>query len=148
MSGEQTITQRIRARFERDEHVPHPSAIALGERAGTVTLRGTLTTPRQRGTAVHIAKSIPGVTFVSDELVLDPRDRTEDAEIRGTALQALISNAVLAEHVDVTVRDGWLTLKGEVRHQADSDAAFDSVCRLPGVGGITNKIKVVAAPLA
>lgn len=148
MSGEQTITERIRARFERDEHVPHPAAIAVGERAGAVTLRGTVASPRQRDVAVHIAKSIPGVTFVSDELVLDPRDRTEDAEIRGAALQALMSNAVLAEHVDVTVRDGWLTLKGEVKHQADSDAAFDAVCGLPGVGGITNKITVIAAPVA
>ena len=59
-----------------------------------------------------------------------------------------MSDAVLAEHVGVTVRDGWLTLKGEVKHQTDSDAAFDAVCRLLGVGGITNKITVVAAPLA
>ena len=148
MSAQPTITERIRARFERDNHIPHPAAIALDERAGTVTLRGTVTSPREQATAVHIAKSMPGVSFVSDELVLDPRDRTEDAEIRGAALQALMSNAVLADRVDVTVRDGWLTLKGEVKHQTDTDAAFDAVCRLPGVGGITNKIKVVAAPPA
>lgn len=146
MSGEQTITQRIRARYERDAHIPHPAAIALGERAGSVTLRGTVTTPRQRDTAAHIAKSVAGVTFVSNELVLDPRDRTEDAEIRGAALQALMADPGLAEHVDVTVHDGWLTLKGEVKHQTDSDAAFDAVSRLPGVGGITNTITVVAAP--
>ncbi len=148
MSREKTITERIRTRFEHNDHIHHPAAIALGERGGTVTLRGTVATPRQRDTAVHVARSIPGVTFVNDELVLDPRDRAEDAEIRGAALQALMSNDVLAEHVDVTVRDGWLALKGEVKHQTDSDAAFDAVCRLPGVGGITNEIKVVAAPLA
>ena len=148
MSAQPTIIQRIGARFERDDHIPHPAAIAVGERAGAVTVRGTVSSPRERATAVHIAKSIPGVRFVSDELVVDPRDRTEDAEIRGAALQALMSNDVLADRVDVTVRDGWLTLKGEVKHQADTDAAFDAVCRLPGVGGITNTIKVVAAPLA
>jgi osmotically-inducible protein OsmY len=56
-------------------------------------------------------------------------------------------NPELAEHVDVTVHDGWLTLKGEVRHQTDSDAAFDAVSRLPGIGGITNEVKVVTAGL-
>jgi hypothetical protein len=32
-------------------------------------------------------------------------------------------------------------------HQYDSDAAFDAVRRLSGVGGITNKIEVITAGL-
>ena len=47
--------------------------------------------------------------------------------------------------IDVKVTDGWVTLKGEVRHQFESDAAFDDVARLEGVGGITNEIRVVTA---
>jgi osmotically-inducible protein OsmY len=38
------------------------------------------------------------------------------------------------------------TLKGQVRHQDESDAAFEDVSGLEGVGGITNEIKVVTAP--
>jgi osmotically-inducible protein OsmY len=45
----------------------------------------------------------------------------------------------------VIVANGWLTLKGEVEHQYESNAAFDVVYRLPGVGGITNEIKVITA---
>ena len=30
-------------------------------------------------------------------------------------------------------------------HQSQSDAAFDAVRRLPGIGGITNKIVVITA---
>jgi hypothetical protein len=33
------------------------------------------------------------------------------------------------------------------RHQSESDAAFEAVVHVPGVGGITNKIKVVTAGL-
>lgn len=44
-----------------------------------------------------------------------------------------------------TVADGWLTLKGEVKHQLDSDAAFEAVSGLRGIGGITNEIKVISA---
>ena len=73
-------------------------------------------------------------------------DSWQDNEIRGAALQALMSSPeVPADRIDITVANGWLTLKGEVQHQSENDAAFETVCRLPGVGGITNEIKVITA---
>jgi osmotically-inducible protein OsmY len=47
--------------------------------------------------------------------------------------------------VDVTVANGWLTLTGRVKHQDESNAAFEAAAQLPHVGGITNKIQVVTA---
>jgi osmotically-inducible protein OsmY len=41
--------------------------------------------------------------------------------------------------------EGWLTLSGRVTSQSESDAAFEVVSMLPGVGGITNRIKVITA---
>jgi osmotically-inducible protein OsmY len=111
-----------------------------------VTLRGSVSSFRQRRAAVQTAKSVPGVRGVEDELGIDLRDRFEDGEIRGAALQVLIWDPDVPEdRINVTVKDGWLTLKGEVRHQHESDAAFEDVSRLRGVGGITNEIKVVTA---
>jgi osmotically-inducible protein OsmY len=49
---------------------------------------------------------------------------------------------VPADLVDVDVRDGWVTLTGEVSHQFESDAAYDDIASLHGVLGITNEIKV------
>ncbi len=146
MSNENLITDQIRATLERDDRVPHPAEVAVSERHGTVTLRGTVGTPHQRQAIVKIARAVPGVLSVEDELSLDPRDRWQDNEVRGAALQALMSNdAVPADRIDVTVANGWLTLKGEVKHQRENDAAFESVSGLPGVGGITNEIKVITA---
>jgi osmotically-inducible protein OsmY len=89
---------------------------------------------------------VQGVVTVEDELWVDPRNRWQDNEVRGAALQELISNpAVSAERIEITVANRWLTLKGEVRRQDESNAAFDAVSRLPGVGGITNEIKVITA---
>ena len=69
--------------------------------------------------------------------------------VRGAALQALVSNdRVSADRIEATVANGWLTMKGEVKHQSQSDAAFDAVRRLPGIGGITNKIVVITAGIA
>lgn len=146
MSNENLITDQIRATLERDDRVPHPAEVAVSERHGTVTLRGSVGTPHQRRAIVKIARTVPGVLSVDDELSLDPRDRWQDNEVRGAALQALMSNdAVPADRIDVTVANGWLTLKGEVKHQRENDAAFESVSALPGVGGITNEIKVITA---
>ncbi|MFZ0376679.1 MAG: BON domain-containing protein [Solirubrobacteraceae bacterium] len=46
---------------------------------------------------------------------------------------------------DASVANAWLTLKGEAKHHYETDAAFEAVRGLPGVGGITNKIKVITA---
>ena len=146
MSENRVITAEIRATLERDERVPHPAEVAVSERHGTVTLRGSVGSFHQRRAAVRIARSATGVVAVEDELWVDPRDRWRDNEIRGVALQVLMSNEkVPADRIDVAVDNGWLTLKGEVRHQSETDAAFEAVRRLPGVGGITNEIKVITA---
>ena len=149
MRNENLITDEIRATLERDDRIPHPTEVAVAERHGTVTLRGSVGSFQQRRAAVKIARSVPGVLAVEDELWVDPRDRWPDNELRGAALQALMSNPdVPAHQIDVAVANSWLTLKGEVKHQHENDTAFDEVCRLPGVGGITNGIKVIAAGIA
>jgi osmotically-inducible protein OsmY len=43
----------------------------------------------------------------------------------------------------VSVKDGWVTLKGEVDHQYQSDAAFDRIAALTGITGVANEIKVI-----
>jgi osmotically-inducible protein OsmY len=72
--------------------------------------------------------------------------RREDAEIRGAALQRLTWDAHLPPTaLDVEVDAGWVTLKGNVDHQFQSDEAFEDVASLRGVVGVTNEIVVTAA---
>lgn len=140
------VIDDIRARYERDPRLDHPAELAVSERAGTVTLRGTVRSLHQRRVAIEVAKSVRGVRTVEDELIVDPRDHWDDAEIRGAALNALASDPdVPAETIDVTVADGWLTLSGRVRRQSESNAAFEAVAGVPRVGGITNRIEVITA---
>jgi osmotically-inducible protein OsmY len=146
MSADTTITEDVQAALAADPHLHNPAEVAVSEQAGTVVLRGTVRSLHQRRLAVETAKSVRGVRDVMDEIAIDPRDHWDDAEVRGAALQALIaSDAVPSDHVDVSVTDGWLTLTGRVKHQSESNAAFEAVTGLPGVGGITNRIEVVTA---
>jgi osmotically-inducible protein OsmY len=146
MASDHGVIQQVRARLDEDPRIQDAAQVAIAEQQGTVTLRGTVASPRQRHTAVAIARSVRGVRRVADELRVDPRDRWADNTLRGAALQALISkDGVPADRVDVRVADGWLTLTGEVRHQSESNAAYEAVHRLAGVGGLTNKIQVISA---
>ncbi len=146
MPNDETILMNVRTALAGDRRLGHPEEIAVSCKAGWVVLRGTVATPRQRSAADGIARAVPGVAGVEVELRVDLRDRWLDDELRGRALQSLIvDDGVPAERVDVAVSDGWLTLKGEVKEQAASDAAFAAVADLAGVGGVTNAIKVITA---
>jgi osmotically-inducible protein OsmY len=146
MSTNTSITGEIRSRYEDDPRILYPTEIALEERDGTVTLRGTVGDFRQRRAAAKIAETVRGVRRVEDDLRVDLRDRWDDEQLRGAALQALIDDDdVPADQIDANVSSAWLTLSGEVKHQSQSNAAFEAVAGLPGIGGITNKIQVVAA---
>ena len=142
------LEDNVKAALARDPRVDHDQAIAVFASAGVVTLRGTVESVNQRHAAVEDAHAVTGVAAVYDELNLRPIPHDpRDDEMRGTVLQLLIRDPRVPETtIDVAVADGWVTLKGEVRHQHESDAAFEDVEKLEGVGGITNAINVVTAP--
>jgi osmotically-inducible protein OsmY len=128
-----------------DPRIPDSLEIAVSANDGIVTLRGTVERFSQRRAAVQDAKKVTGVYDVDDQLKVDllGEDVRDDNEIRGAALQALISDVeVPSDSVDVKVGGGWITLTGDVSYQFQSDAAYDDVARLYGVYGVTNEIKV------
>jgi len=141
------IEDEIKASLERDPRIPRSVEIAVAEDRGIVRLRGTVERFSQRRAAAEDAAKVDGVYDVVNHHKVNVLglDRREDDEIRGIALQSLSWDTDLPKSVNVTVKDGWLTLKGQVSHQYQSDAAYDDVSRLYGVYGITNEI-VVSTP--
>jgi osmotically-inducible protein OsmY len=129
----------------RDPRIPDSIEIAVAVDGGLVTLRGTVENFSQRRAASQDANKTDGVDEVDDQLKVNlaGSDRREDDEIRGVALQVLIwDTEVPSDAVDIKVHEGWITLKGEVSSQYQSDAAYDDVASLYGVYGVTNEIKV------
>jgi osmotically-inducible protein OsmY len=140
------VIDDVRAVLANDPRLPAADEIAVDAFGDTVTLRGTVGSFAQLRAAVADARRASGVADVFDELnvrLLDD-DRRDDAEIRGAALQRLIWDSLIpGDALDVGVDEGWITLKGDVAFQFQSDLAFDDVAGLYGVTGVTNAIKVV-----
>jgi osmotically-inducible protein OsmY len=140
------VSDDVRAELAGDPRLPYADEIAVEAYGDAVTLRGTVGSFAQRRAAIADARRTRGVVDVYDELevrLLDD-DRREDAEIRGAALQRLAwDSQIPGDYIDVSVKDGWVTVKGDVDFQFQSDLAFDDVAALFGVSGVTNEIKVV-----
>jgi osmotically-inducible protein OsmY len=139
------LTDAVIANLDRDPRIPESLEIAVAADDGIVTLRGTVESFSQRRAAGQDAKKVEGVYDVDNELnvSLTGANRRDDDEIRGAALQGLIWDVdVPSDFVDVKVDDGWITLKGDVSYQFESDAAYDDVASLYGVLGVTNEITV------
>jgi osmotically-inducible protein OsmY len=142
------IEKDVRAELAGDRRIPFPDEIAVEAYLDTITLRGTVGSFSERRAAVDDARRTRGVVDVYDELRvrLLNDDRRADAEIRGEALQKLVSDPALpGEYLDVHVSDGWVTLKGVVDHQYQSDDAYEHLAGLDGITGITNALKVTEA---
>src|SRR5690242_5006875 len=125
MLTDTSLQDAVMDRIGSDPRIPDAAEIAVSAQDGIVTLRGTVERFSQRRAAADDANGVDGVDEVDDELKVDLRagDRREDDEIRGVALQALIWDTdVPSDSVDVKVDGGWITLKGDVGYQFESDA--------------------------
>jgi osmotically-inducible protein OsmY len=113
---------------------------------GVVTLRGDIKTYAEKATAERAALGVYGVKAVANDLnvrIGTGLERT-DSDIALAAVNALKWNTQVpaGEKVTVTVRQGWVTLKGEVDWNYQRDTAGRVVRDLIGVVGVTNSITV------
>lgn len=119
--------------------------IGVAVRDGIVTLTGTVTTLHQKWTAERAARHVFGVRAVANDIEVAPDDATArtDPAIADAAANALRWNAAVPlDAVQVTVRQGWVTLTGEVDWQYQREAAERAVQHLYGVKGVANSIFV------
>jgi osmotically-inducible protein OsmY len=145
MLTDTSVSDTVIARLEDDPRIPESLEIAVAADDGFVTLRGTVESFSQRRAAGQDAKNVDGVYDIDNQLKvsLTGSDRRDDDEIRGAALQNLMWDVeVPSDLVDVKVSDGWVTLKGNVSYQFETDAAYADVASLYGVLGVTNEIIV------
>jgi osmotically-inducible protein OsmY len=119
-------------------------AIAVSATAGTVTLRGTVGSLREKREAKNAAQRVIGVLDVDNQLkvrLMDDLGRI-DADIRGDVLQALMLDSLVPGTVDAKVLDGEVTLTGTVDWQYQRDEADFVASNIVGALDVFNKIEI------
>ncbi len=126
-------------------------AIAVSAIDGTVTLRGTVGSFRQKREARNAAERVFGVVSVDNQLdmrILNEH-RREEADLRGDVLRALKLDSLVPTTVDVTVKDGFVTLTGTAYWQYEREEAEFIAGNVIGVTGVENDIYLdIATPYA
>ena len=111
---------------------------------GVVSLSGFIDSYEEKVQAEKAAKRVYGVRAVANDLEVKlgqgPRPDPEIAAAAANALEQRIT--VPHEEIDVTVRDGWITLEGTVNWKYQADAAGAAVRHLDGVKGVNNLISI------
>jgi osmotically-inducible protein OsmY len=125
--------------------------IAVSVKKGVVTLAGFVRSYTDKYEAEAAAKRVSGVVGVANDLEvrMPSVDERPDPEIGRDAAAALKSQLpVSSENIKIIVRNGWVTLEGEVEWQYQRQTAENAVRRIKGVKGVINSIilKPKAAP--
>jgi osmotically-inducible protein OsmY len=112
---------------------------------GVVTLVGFVKSYTEKFEAEAAAKRVAGVVGLANDLEVCLPGGVErpDPEIARDAVAAIKTRLPFsAEHIRVIVKDGWVTLEGQVEWNYQREGAENAVRRLRGIKGVTNLIQL------
>jgi len=121
------------------------TAIGVAVKDGVGTLSGHIDTYPEKHAAEKALRRVQGVKAIALELDvrLAPEHRRSDTDIAQAARHALDWNSSIPKNaVHLIVRDGWITLSGEVGWAYLREAAEAAVRGLRGVTGVTNDLRI------
>jgi osmotically-inducible protein OsmY len=127
------------------EPLVQSTEIGVSVKDSIVTLSGFVDSYAKKYNAERAAKRVFGVKAVVNELEvkLPFSDERTDEDIARAAVRALEDRITVPhDQIKITVRDGWITLEGNVDWNYQKEAAESAVRYLAGVRGVTNLIKV------
>jgi osmotically-inducible protein OsmY len=119
--------------------------IAISVKDGVVTLAGFTHSYSDKLEAEAAAKRVAGVIGLANdiEVRLPSLDQRPDPDIARDAIAALKNRLPFVyEQLKVLVRNGWVTLEGEVELEFQRLGAERAVRRVKGVKGVSNTIQI------
>lgn len=122
----------------------NPGEITVEVEAGNVTLTGTVDSYPKKVEAERAALRVPGVTWVSNCINVQLAENRTDDEIKEAVAKAIRWNSAIEEsHIVVKVKNGWVTLEGEVEWEFQKSKAGNLTEDIAGVVGVSNFISIV-----
>jgi osmotically-inducible protein OsmY len=126
------------------------SRIVVKAHDGSVILSGTVDTLAEAQLASEDAACVVGVKAVDNQLLVGPTGGlATDLLITADCVAALDAERLVPHGaVNAVVKEGWVTLTGEVHRHFQRQAARHAVARVPGVVGVTNQVALTDEPIA
>ena len=112
---------------------------------GIVSLTGYVDSFLEKWAAETATQRVSGVKALTNEIQvrLPNSSQRTDEDIAKAALNALEWDSFVPDdRVQVTVENGWVTLKGEVEWQYQKISAYNDVNHLLGVKGVLSEITI------
>ncbi len=144
MRNDDEIKDDILAELEWDPQISS-SQIGVTVKDGAVTLMGTVGAYSEKLAAERAAKRVQGVRAIAEEIkVKYPGDtRVTDEEIAGRVASLLEWNVSIPNNdIQAEVRNGYVTLTGDVDWNYQREIANTQVSGVKGVVGVNNQITV------
>jgi osmotically-inducible protein OsmY len=141
---DEEIQQDILEELEWDTRV-QPNEIGVAVKDGIVTLTGWVDSYLKKLAAEDAAHRVHGVKAVANDLEVRLPGFAErtDVDLAAAVINALKWDVLVpASKLDVTVSQGWVTLKGEVDFGFQKREAERVIRHIAGIKGITNLIVV------
>ncbi len=141
-TSDSAINQDVMVELKWDPKITS-NDIAVAVKDGVVTLSGFASSYLEKDAAEKAAKRVYGVRAVANDIQIKLSSARTDPEVARDAVHELESHVLIPDDkIKVTVRNGWVTLDGEVEWQNQKNLAESSVKKQKGVIGITNTILV------
>lgn len=124
-------------------------AIGIKAEDGIVTLKGTVSDESHKTLAEDTASGLPGVSSVDNQLATQAEVAEENADTwigRKVKLALLFHRNVSGFQTDVDVKDGVVTLKGEVENAAQKQLASEYAADIEGVKSVKNEMTIAKEP--
>jgi osmotically-inducible protein OsmY len=120
------------------------TAVAVSADDGTITLRGTVGSLREKHEAKKAAERVFGVISVDNKLQVRLMNdaKRADADLRGDVLQALMLDSLVPRTVDAKVADGIVTLTGTADWQYQRDEAEFVASNIVGALDVFDEIEL------
>jgi len=142
MKSDEEIRRDVEAELKWDPDIDAKD-VGVAVADGVVTLAGFVRSYSQKWQAERDAKRVSGVRAVANDLEvrLPNVDERPDPEIAREAVQQI--RTVLpysGDRITAVVKNGWVTLEGEVEWHYLRERAEEAVRRVRGVKGVSNLI--------
>jgi osmotically-inducible protein OsmY len=124
------------------------SRIKIHADGGVVVLSGVVDTLHEKLRATEDVMRLTGVSELRNDLVVNTSHvRVTDGDLRATARAGLDANDLVPKDaLTVSVKDGWVTLTGNVRHYYQRQEAERVIRHLSGIQGLTSNVTVAKDP--